>query len=81
MKYYKVMVLLGHVGNRKGVPTWLYIEAENIIKAIDEARKFPGVKHSRLPDKAMEISYEDYLEGRETKNYNTKMTQIFGDNI
>ena len=77
MKYYKIQVILGHIGNRKGLPTWLYVEAENILEAIYRARNFPGVKHSRLPEQAVEISFEEYTAGRESKDYNAKMTQIF----
>ena len=77
MKYYKVQVLLGHVGRGRGLPAWLYIEAKNLLKAMDSAKKFPGVKHSRMPNQAIEISYEEYLEGREESDYKAKMTQIF----
>ena len=77
MKYYKVQVLLGHMGTSKGLVTSLFIEAENILLAIDRARNFPGVKHSRSPEKAVEISFEEYSKGIESKDYNAKMTQIF----
>ena len=77
MKYYKVQVLLGHVGKGRGLLTWLYIEAENLLKAMNKARKFPAVKHSRLPNQAIEITYEEYIEGKEASDYKAKMTQIF----
>jgi len=77
MKYYKIQVLLGHLGSGKGMPTWIYIEADSMLTAIDLARDFPGVKHSKLPIQAIEISKKNYLKGRETKDYNAKMTLIF----
>ena len=77
MKYYKVQVFLGHVGTGKGIPAWLYIEAKSMLEAVDLARKFRGVKHSKLPIQAQKITYEEYLVGRESKDYNAKMTLIF----
>ena len=77
MKYYKVQVPLGHLGSSKALPTWLYFEAENILEAVDRARSFPGVKHSKLPYQALEIKEEEYIKGIASKDYNAKMTQIF----
>ena len=76
MKYYKVQVRLGHLGIGHGLEAWLYIEEVNMIKAIDRARKFPGVKHSRLPLKALEITEEEYLEGLKEQNYKKWMNKI-----
>ena len=76
MKYYKVQVRLGHLGIGHSLEAWLYVEEVNMLKAIDRARKFPGVKHSRLPLKAMEISEEEYLEGLKEQNYKKWMNKI-----
>ena len=81
MKYYKIQVELGHLGCGKSLPSWVYIKAKTILKAIEVAQKFPAVKHSKLPLKAIEITEEEYLVGIESKNYYEKMESIFGVEI
>ena len=76
MKYYKVQVTLGHLGKGHGLEAWLYIESKNMIEAINRAKRFPGVKHSRLPLKAMEITEEEYLDGLKEQNYKKWMNKI-----
>ena len=77
MKYYKVQVKLGHLGMGKDLPSWVYIKARDILKAITKARNIPAVKHSRLPLEAIEISEEEYKEGIKNRDYFDKIEQIF----
>ena len=77
MKYYKVQVKLGHVGRCKEISTWVYVKANDILKAIAKARKIPAVKHSQLPSKAVEITESEYIKGLEEANYYTMVEQIF----
>lgn len=76
MKYYKVQVTLGHLGIRQGLEAWVYIEEQNMLKAIDRAKRFPGVKHSRLPLKAIEINEDEYLAGIKEQNYKRWLNKI-----
>ena len=78
MKYYKVLVVLGHLGGIKGLPTWVYVKANSMVKAIQKARNLPAVKHSQLPKQAVEISKEEYLQGLEINSYNENKDKLFG---
>lgn len=77
MKYYKVIVTLGHLGKCHGVETTIYVEATSMMKAVKVAQKLPGVKHSKMPSKAVEITEEEYRKGIESQNYYNRMDQIF----
>lgn len=77
MKYYKVQVELGHLGCGKELPAWIYIKAKDILKAMSKARHLPAVKHSKLPSNIVEITKEEYIEGINSKDYYSKMNQIF----
>ena len=76
MKYYKVQVTLGHLGRGYGLEAWLYIEEKNMMAAVNRAKRFPGVKHSRLPLTAIEINEEEYLDGLKEQNYKKWMNKI-----
>ena len=76
MKYYKVQVTLGHLGAGYGLEAWLYIKSKNMFNAMKKAQKFPGVKHGRLPQYAIEISKEEYCQGIKEKNYKNWMNKI-----
>lgn len=67
--YYKVVVKFGHQGMGKYVDGAIYVEAEDLIKAIDVARAFPAVKHTKLPLEAREISKEEFEIGRQKNVY------------
>ena len=75
MKYYKARVKLGHMGRRKYIESTLYLEAENLIAAMDRAKGFPGVKHSKLPE-VFEITKEEYDKGIQEKPYSKMMKNI-----
>ena len=76
LKYYKVYVRLGHVGTGKYAETCLFFASKSIIEAIDLAKHTPGVKHRLLPFKAIEISKEDYILGKQIDHYKTTMDSI-----
>ena len=76
MKFYKVQVTLGHLGVGYGLEAWLYIEAKNMMDAISRAKRFPGVKHGRLPKTAIEINKDEYLAGLKEQNYKKWMNKI-----
>ena len=69
MKYYKVKVILGHLGNGKGISVWVYIKSSSILNAVRKAQKLPGVKHGKLPLEACEITLEEYQAGIEQGKY------------
>lgn len=69
-KYYAVTMVRGHQGTKihDGLITFYY-KAENLFQAINRAKKQPGVKHSRCPVAAREVSYEEYLENIKVSAY------------
>lgn len=71
MKYYKIRVLAGHVGAGKTRELILYIKAPDLIKATEQARRMPMVKHDlgAAIQQAEEITKEEYTEGRQTSAY------------
>ena len=76
MRYFKVMVQLGHMGNGKSRETFLYIRANSILKAMSIAKKTPAVKHSLLPLSIQEITREEYIAGRKEDPYIQAMDQL-----
>ena len=75
MKYYKAIVKLGHMGRKRYAEAVIYLQAENIIKAMKSAQNFPGVKHSKIPE-LFEISKQEYTKGREAEEYSNMMKSI-----
>lgn len=54
----------GHVGTGNfSQHITFYFAAENMLRAMDLAKRMPGVKHSRMP-MGKEISYEEYCSKR-----------------
>ena len=77
MRFFKVMVRLGHVGkHHKSRETYLYIKADSILKAMAIAKRTPAVKHSLMPLKAIEITEEEYKQGRLDDPYDKAMDQL-----
>lgn len=69
MKYYKIVVLMGHLGagNSQAVP--LFVKALNAYEAMIKAKKVPGVKHDKQPLSVVEITKEEFAKGREINEY------------
>lgn len=67
MKYYEVEVKCGHVGKNNYIIKKFYVRAESGKDAARFARSLPRVKHHHKDAirNVIEISYEDYLLGRE----------------
>ena len=76
MRYFKVMVQLGHMGNGKSRETYLFIYADSILKAMSIAKRTPAVKHSLLPLSVQEITEEEFKEGRKNDPYENAMDQL-----
>ena len=79
MKYYKVQVVLGHMGKNNGLPIWVYVKAKDILKAMQKARHIPAVKHSRIPTQIIEITKKEYDKGIESNNYYNTIDQMLSD--
>lgn len=61
MRYFKVTVVRGHLGQGYGHGTLtFYYQARNLLEAMDRAKKQGGVKHDRMPLNACECSKEEY---------------------
>lgn len=68
-KYFKVYANRGHLGAGKSGEIIFYIKAKQICDAVRQAQKMPGVKHCQFIAKALEISREEYIEGRKISAY------------
>ena len=76
MKYYKVKVVLGHLGTGKGVSEWVFIKSNSIVSAMKKAQQLPGVKHGKIPLETCEISFEEYQAGLEQGKYYEKIDSL-----
>ncbi|SDC61092.1 hypothetical protein SAMN05421734_11325 [Pelagirhabdus alkalitolerans] len=82
-KYWKVILSYGHVGKRNEVSVSRYLATPNKLKLLDVydlASSMPGVKKSRGGISAIrnlkQISYEDYLLGKEEENEDPYLKQL-----
>ena len=72
MRYWLVICYVGHCGSDKAPrEIGLAIEAKDSVEALLQAKKFPGVKHSRSRYicTAREITREEYIERRKVSAY------------
>lgn len=60
MRYFLVTCPRGHMGANHYTEITFALYANNLLDALQVARKMPGVKHSKLPFSGKEISYEEY---------------------
>ena len=69
-RYFMVSCERGHLGRGKSVIIQFAIEAGNMVKAMDIAKKMPAVKHTKTILSAREIGREEYNEYRSISAYN-----------
>lgn len=69
-RYFMVSCERGHLGRGKSAIIKFAIEADNMIKAMDIAKKMPAVKHTKTILSAREIEKEEYNEYRMISAYN-----------
>lgn len=70
MKFYKVVLKRGHMGSGYNHATITFFEkANNIIDALNNARRHGGVKHDKPPVSVQEISFEEYSQFMHTNAY------------
>ena len=77
LKFYKVTVERGHMGMGNSLETVFYFKAQNAYHAMCLAKNMPSVKHSKTPLKTVEITAEEYYEGRQSSGYHTDKQEIF----
>lgn len=77
LKFYKVTVERGHMGMGNSLETVFYFKAHDAYHAMCLARKMPSVKHSKLPLHTVEITEEEYREGRKVSAYHKDKQEIF----
>lgn len=65
--YFKISVKGGHMGNGRYADMSFYVIASDIFSAMKKAKKFPSVKHNKLPISAKMITEDEY---NKNKNYN-----------
>ena len=69
MKFYMVMCHRGHCGNGHSTEIKFAIRAENLLDAIDKARRMPSVKHTRMAIYGKEITETEYNEYSQVSAY------------
>jgi len=69
MRYFLIICHHGHHGRNKSQDITFAIMAANLIDAQTQARKMPGVKHTRGIICGKEITKEEYTIRRETSAY------------
>ncbi|MBR6779098.1 MAG: hypothetical protein IKM43_03025 [Clostridia bacterium] len=76
MRYFKAMVQMGHIGARNSRETFLYIYAKNMMDAMKYAQNTPAIKHGKLPLKILEITEDEYYQGKEEDPYIKAIDQL-----
>jgi len=80
MKYYKVVLACGHTGVGHNIDVARYLEATNLMEALNVATSMPRVKKkgtTRGLYSINEITYEEYLAGKkeEVENFYLQNTR------
>lgn len=68
-RYWMIMCHRGHCGNGHSTEIKFAIEANNLLDAMDKARRMPSVKHTRMAIYGKEITEAEYLEYRKVSAY------------
>lgn len=71
--YWKVVLHYGHVGSHKEISVARYLvfrEPLSLLDVCDFAKQMPGVKHSNMVSSIKQITYEDYLVGKNNEQNN-----------
>lgn len=69
MKFYMIVCQRGHCGCGHSTEIKFAIRANNLLSAMDKARKMPSVKHTKLALYGKEISEQEYNEYRAISAY------------
>jgi len=69
MKYYMILCHRGHCGTGYSTEIKFAIRANNLLDAMDKARRMPSVKHTRIAIYGKEISELEYEEYRAVSAY------------
>lgn len=60
-RYFKITCLRGHGGfNHTATDITFVFESENLLEAMDRAKRMPSVKHTRMIVSGYEISFQEY---------------------
>lgn len=69
-RYFKVTCMRGHGGFQHSISEITFVfETENLLKAMDMAKRMPSVKHTRMIVSGKEITKEEYFERRQISAY------------
>ncbi len=81
MKYYKAIMQMGHCGRGKHQDVPIYIYAKCMTEAMKYAQNMPAIKKDKMPISLVEISKEEYEEGRAKDEYkNTIISKLGKEN-
>lgn len=69
MKYYKVICERAHVGKGRTAYITFYYKVNNVIEAINKAKRQRGTKRNKLPLACQEVSKEEYESNIKTSAY------------
>lgn len=70
MKYYMVVCQRGHCGKYRSVDIKFAEKANNLLEAMDMAKRRPAVKHTKPILRGWEITKEEYEDFRRVSAYN-----------
>ena len=77
--YWKVVLHYGHVGSHKEISVARYLvfrEPLSLLDVCDFAKQMPGVKHSEMVGSIKQITYEDYLIGKNNEKYDFFLSKL-----
>lgn len=69
MRYFLVTCIRGHLGKREGTEISFAIKANNLMDAIIQAKRMPGVKHHKPVLCGKEINQREYILRRSRGAY------------
>ena len=69
MKFYKVTCYRGHCGIGRSTEITFAFTANNLLEAMDKAKRMPSVKHTRAILQGKEITEAEYTEYRSISAY------------
>lgn len=72
MKFYSITCHRGHCGIGRSSEITFVFQTNNLLDAMDSAKRMPGVKHTRMIISAKEITEQEYYRYRKISAYDRK---------
>lgn len=68
-RYFKVTCHRGHAGTGRSTDITFVFMADNLLQAMDKAKRMPSVKHTRMIINGAEITEVEYNDRRHVSAY------------